>query len=98
MLPRIEIGDPADCWEWTGSTGRSGYGAIKPGGRAAPVVLVHRVVYEMFVEPVPPEMTLDHLCMNRRCSNPDHLEVVSFSENSRRGALHRWHGQTFWEG
>lgn len=70
-----------DCWEWTGST-REGYGAVRFRGRNT---LAHRVSYEHLVGPIPEGLELDHLCRNRRCVNPDHLEPVTHRENLLRG-------------
>lgn len=64
------------CWEWTGQKD-SGYGRYS--GRPA-----HRVTYEVLVGPIPDGLTLDHLCRNKGCVNPDHLEPVTSSENTRR--------------
>ena len=63
--------------------GRSdGYGSIYIEGS---VLLAHRVAYELFVEPIPQGMVIDHLCRNRECVNPSHLEPVLPEENTRRG-------------
>lgn len=96
VLGRINFDGPDGCWLWTGAAEKQGYGVIKTGGRAAPVVLVHRLVYALFVEDIPAGLTIDHLCSVRRCVNPDHLELVTMPENSRRGCMRRWHGQDFW--
>lgn len=83
LASRIVFAEATACWEWTGST-TQGYGAIAWGedGRSR---RVHRVVYELLVGPVPPPLMLDHLCRNRRCVNPAHLEPVTNRENVLRG-------------
>ena len=70
-----------DCWEWTAAATGAGYGAIWVDGR---MELAHRKAFELLVGPIPAE-TLDHLCLNRLCVNPDHLEPVSRAENTSRG-------------
>ncbi len=47
--------------------------------------MVHRVTYETFVGPIPEGLEIDHLCRNRLCCNPVHLEAVTRKENVRRG-------------
>lgn len=71
----------APCWEWPGSK-VSGYGTINADGETQ---RAHRVVYEAVVGPIPDGLVLDHLCRNRCCVNPAHLEPVSFAENVLRG-------------
>ncbi len=73
-----------DCWEWTASCQPSGYGQISIGHDGT--LLAHRVAWELLVSPIPIGMQLDHLCRNKRCVNPDHLEPVTWQENLRRGA------------
>jgi len=70
------------CWLWTASKDRKGYGKFKMAGR---VHRAHRVSYEMHVGPIPDGLELDHLCRNRMCVNPDHLEPVTTQENLLRG-------------
>jgi hypothetical protein len=74
---RVEVTD-SGCWEWQGYLDRDGYGHDGKGG-------AHRSAYVAKFGPVPPGMQLDHLCRNRRCVNPDHLEPVTHRENQRRG-------------
>ena len=69
------------CWLWTGYICKDGYGRIWYAGRSW---LVHRFAYYMFYGPPPVDRELDHLCRNRRCCNPHHLEPVTPEENKRR--------------
>jgi hypothetical protein len=71
------------CWNWTGSTDR-GYGKIGLRRGVAPLY-AHRVSYEFHVGPIPAGLQLDHLCRNRSCVNPAHLEPVTQRENLARG-------------
>lgn len=91
ILSHVEVGD---CWEWTAGRDKDGYGKtnLRLGDRTVHV-RAHRAVYELLVEPIPVGMVVDHLCRNRACCNPDHLEVVTTEENTRRGGnANRWKG------
>lgn len=68
------------CWIWQGRTDRLGYGRYGTGN-----LIAHRVAYEFMVGPIPDGLTLDHLCRNRRCVNPAHLEAVTLHTNILRG-------------
>lgn len=70
------------CWEWAKSVTSGGYGSVCVNAKTS---LAHRVFYERLVGPIPEGCEIDHLCRNRRCVNPDHLEAVPRSENLRRG-------------
>lgn len=72
-----------DCWEWAGTRGSNGYGLWLLPGRVS--AMAHRVAYEEMVGPIPEGLSLDHLCRNRACVNPDHLEPVTVRVNNLRG-------------
>ena len=72
------------CWVWTRGRSQAGYGQIG-SGRA--VDYTHRAMYEMFHGEIPAGHDIDHLCRNRACCNPMHLEAVTHRENMQRGAI-----------
>ena len=69
------------CWEWTSSKS-NGYGQFWLNGK---LHMVHRITYTLYKDVIPNNLTIDHLCRNRSCVNPDHLEPVTRSVNLRRG-------------
>lgn len=76
---------PDGCWEYRGST-TDGYGRVEWRDQERRVgKYVHRAAYEALVGEVPPGLQLDHLCRNRKCWNPDHLEPVPNRVNMLRG-------------
>ncbi len=77
----------SSCWFWLASLTDRGYGVWKWKGRCR----VHRITYVAFVGEVPAGLELDHLCRNRGCCNPAHLEAVTHLENMRRVAATKTH-------
>lgn len=73
---------PTGCWEWTGAIQSRGYGSVGHGGK---IHLTHRLAYEMLRGPIPDGLHMDHLCRNRPCCNPEHLEPVTQTVNTLRG-------------
>jgi hypothetical protein len=76
------------CWEWTACCNQKGYGLFRLGSRkfgTRQFILAHRFAYRHFVGPIPDGLTLDHLCRNRACVNPEHLEPVLHRVNVLRG-------------
>lgn len=81
---KYHIADAATgCWNWIAAKDKNGYGAKKFNNRA---MKAHRYMYEKLCGPIPEGMTLDHLCRNRACVNPAHLEPVTARINTRRGS------------
>lgn len=69
------------CWIWTGMLSPKGYGQFR-----SPIsIMAHRNSYAFANGPIPDGLELDHLCRNRSCVNPDHLEAVDHATNVRRG-------------
>lgn len=85
----VKSENPDDCWEWTGyrfkSTGYGGFTRKCVGENKWQPDTAHRVAYLLSVGPIPPGLVIDHLCRNRGCVNPGHMEVVTRGENVLRG-------------
>jgi hypothetical protein len=73
---------PDGCWPWLAGRYSTGYGEFSIGYRKS---AAHRVAYELLIGPIPAGLELDHLCRNRLCVNPAHLEPVTTRENILRG-------------
>lgn len=77
---RIDIG--TGCWVWQGILTWKGYGEFKSEGRK---FAAHRWAYQTYVGVIPHGLQIDHLCRNRACVNPGHMELVTPRENTLRG-------------
>ena len=79
------------CWKWTakvsgdcqGQYGKFWDGTYLPSGHTREVQ-AHRYAYELIVGPIPDGLQLDHICHNRQCVNPNHLEPVTQFVNAQR--------------
>lgn len=79
---RLSEDPETGCWVWTGRLNRNGYGRAWWKGREP---VAHRAVWEAILGTIPTGTVLDHLCRNRACCNPKHLEPVTVRENTLRG-------------
>ena len=77
--PRVPL---TPCIEWMGAVQSSGYGSVTNGRGGT--MLAHRRAWEAARGPIPPGLTIDHLCRHKLCVNPDHMEVVTNAENVKR--------------
>jgi len=79
---KVKTGNPDDCWLWTAKIEQNGYGRFWVNGHS---VFAHRFAYELTHGPIPRGLTVDHLCRNRACENPAHMELVPLRTNVLRG-------------
>lgn len=80
IMEKVQVTD--NCWLWNGFVAPTGYGRVKIHYKFRHA---HRVIYELLVEEISEDLVLDHLCRNRQCVNPNHLEPVTVKENIMRG-------------
>lgn len=86
ILTRINerLDKTGECWIWQGTTKPMGYGTIHYDKKPR---LVHRLNYQLLVGEIPVGLELDHLCRNRACANPEHLEPVEHRVNIKRSPI-----------
>lgn len=84
FLERVPERPDFGCWLWRGTIMYNGYGHLTHA-------YAHRISYELFKGPIPDGLTIDHLCREKRCVNPAHLEAVTNSENVKRAAKRPTH-------
>lgn len=80
--PKVDRRSDAQCWPWKPKLDRDGYGTFTVNGAN---IRAHRFSYELIHGPIEQGMQLDHLCRNRACVNPTHLEPVMQIVNLLRG-------------
>jgi len=82
LVNGVKIDKDTGCWIWKGCKHhKDGYGQIWYDGKARQV---HRVSYAIFNGEIPDGMTVDHTCFNPACCNPEHLTLMTHSENCQR--------------
>jgi HNH endonuclease len=85
----VEPEPKSGCWLWTAGVDGKGYGQIRGDHQvdgSTKYLRAHRVAYEMAKGSIPKGLVLDHLCRNKTCVNPDHLEPVPQKTNVMRGS------------
>ena len=79
----VAMADRASCWEWLGPKDWDGYGLFRRNTTTS--ARAHRLSYEFLIGPIPDGLVIDHLCRNRACMNPAHMEPVTNGTNVLRG-------------
>ena len=79
---KISKDNNSNCWLWIGKTDRNKYGWFSKNNQW---YSAHRIAYMLKFGDIDSSLTIDHLCHNRSCVNPDHLEQISLQENIQRG-------------
>ena len=78
--------DTEECWLWYGAKNAKGYGCFRKS-KDRSMYYAHRIAYEYFVGEIPEGWVIDHLCENKSCVNPYHLEAVTVQVNSSRNGF-----------
>lgn len=89
FMRHVHLPPTDDCWIWLGYVDSDGYGQFHVGTPNKGMEYAHRYAYATFVGRLRRGLTIDHLCFNRRCVRPDHLEQVTNRTNIRRAHARR---------
>ena len=81
---RVDFDGPDGCWLWTGNIDHYGYGTFHRSSSSGPTRKAHRIAWNLAFGDIGDELTVDHLCRVKACANPDHMELVTRAENTRR--------------
>ena len=82
---KVKVDETTGCWNWTAYKDHSGYGIFRIDSKNTSSS--HRFAYQVNKGKIPEGLQLDHLCKNRKCCNPEHLEVVTLQENTNRSEI-----------
>ena len=77
-----KVDTSGECWVWTASVDRNGYGKIGAGGDRGRTLCAHRVAWELAHGDIPDGYEIDHQCRNRKCVRADHLRLVTRKQNN----------------
>lgn len=83
LVTHSVVDDETGCWNWEGPSTEAGYGRVIVNGVYEPT---HRVSYALYIYAVPDSLHLDHICENKKCINPDHVEPVTSARNRNLSA------------
>jgi hypothetical protein len=84
FMARVKVDSLTGCWNWTGYLGKTGY--ARQVVKSLKINYAHRVAWLVLARrKIPTGKQIDHLCRNRRCVNPNHMEAVTSRENTMRG-------------
>jgi hypothetical protein len=93
---KYEVDPETGCWNWTANIAPQGYGRIGADAPDYTTLYAHRVSYELHKGPIPEGLVVDHMCNNRQCVNPDHLQAITHKANIERSPaphIQRWIAQ-----
>jgi len=77
---RFIVKDISNCWVWNGSVNLNGYGQFRV---AQKIMLAHRASYELYKSEIIPGLIVRHKCLSKKCVNPEHLELGTYTDNAR---------------